>query len=407
MPYPPVPPMRETHSALPVLPRSRSPRACRAGAGPAAVYLFPWLLALGILAPVIIPLPLSAQETGVVVDIRVEGASQLERGQILSRLRSQPDEPLRLNDVTEDIKDIYRLGLFQNVIAEVEKVPGKGVILIFRVEEKPLISSIKLVGNFIVTSSSLTNLLKVKVGNTYSKRLVENNLEIVREEYRKKGYFKVRVSSRIERYSEKSFGLFIIVEETPRLYITKIRTHNNKIFSELEIQRTMSSAEVDCFSWITDSGVFDERKINQDLQAVSAKYLTNGYIRLLIDKPRVKLVHNREFSRISVDLDFTEGEQYFTGSVDIAGDILGKKADLMDKLELKKGDVYDPFKQNRDRFRLNQSYQEQGYAFVRVSLDAKIDDNSKLVDVVYRIVKGDRPTSDESNSREIAKRGIS
>jgi outer membrane protein insertion porin family len=336
------------------------------------------------------PSRLAAQSDDLILEIRIEGASQVERGQVVSGLRSRTGEPLDAQKITSDIKDIFRLGYFKDVRAEMEQVPGRGIILIFRLTEKPRISTIEIVGNTQVTKSKLKDTLTIKVGNIYAKRLVDSNLELIREEYRKEGFFKARVSSRIERHSEQSYGLTLIIEERPRLYITDIRTHNNEILSELEIRRMMSSAEVDCFSWITDSGVFDEQRINQDLQTISSKYLENGYIRLFIDKPKVKLVHNREFSRIRVDLTLTEGAQYFTGSVDVAGDILGKKGDLLDRLQLKKGAVYNPFTQRRDRFRLNEFYQEQGYAFVRVVPDVKIDDETKLVDVVYRITKGDK-----------------
>ncbi|MCZ6645158.1 MAG: outer membrane protein assembly factor BamA [SAR324 cluster bacterium] len=332
----------------------------------------------------------AAQQSDIIIDIRVEGSSQVERGQILSNLQSRVDEPLNVSNVTQDLRNIFGLKFFQDVRAEVEEIPGEGVILIFTVDEKPRITSVKLVGNVTVTETSLEDKITVKAGNFYTKRLVLKNIEILREEYRKKGYFKAKFRSKVERFTEKSYGLTLIVEETPRLYITKIRTHNNKVFTELEIQRLMISVEIDCFAWITDSGVFDELRINQDLQTISAKYLTNGYIRLLIDKPKVRLTHNREFSRIRVDLTFSEGSQYFTGKIDVVGDILGKKSDLIDRMELKKGDVYNPFKQNRDRFRLNQLYQEQGYAFVRIIPDVKIDDQSKLVDVTYRIIKGDK-----------------
>ena len=332
----------------------------------------------------------SAQNQNIILEVRVEGASPVERGQILSGLQSRVDEPLNLKNITSDVKAIFKLGLFENITAEVEEVGGKGSILIFRVVEKPRISMVRIIGNTTINEDTLAESLKVKVGNPYSRRLVEKNLQIVREEFRKKGYLKVKVRSQIDRLSKTAYAFNIIIQETPRLYITKIRTHNNAVFSELEIKRFMRSAEVDCFSWMTDSGIFDEEKINQDLQGLTAQYLTKGYIRLLIHKPKVKLVHNPEFSRIIVDLHFEEGDQYFTRSVDIAGGILGKKADLMDLLELKKGEVYDPFKQNRDRFRLNQIYEEQGYAFMQVVPDVKIDDNQKRVDVVYRIKKGEK-----------------
>ena len=331
-----------------------------------------------------------AQPAAIILEIQIEGTDLVARGQILSALVSRVDESLNIETVSRDIEAIFRLGFFDNVRAEIEEEPGRGVRLFFVVEEKPRVVSIKVVGNTLIEEKNLFDTFFLKVGGFYSARQMAGDVDLIREAYRRKGYFKVKVRSSIERETDKSFRLTFIIEETPRLFLTDIRTHNNRLFSELEIKRFMRTAEVDCFSWVTDSGVFEERKINADLQVLASNYLRQGYIRVFIDQPKVKLIHNRQFSRIKVDLFFTEGEQYFTGKLDVTGDILGNKQVLLDMLTLETGNPYNPFAQRVDRFRLNEFYQEQGYAFVRVVPDVKINDDTLTVDVEYRIIKGDK-----------------
>ena len=331
-----------------------------------------------------------AQSDTIILDIKIEGTDLVARGQVLSALVSRVDEPLNIETVSRDLEAIFRLGFFDDVRAEIEEEPGEGVRLFFIVEEKPRVASIKIVGNTLIEEKNFFDAFFLKVGGFYSARRTTEDVDLIREAYRRKGYFKVKVHSSIERETDKSFRLTYVIEETPRLYLTEIRTHNTRIFSELEIKRLMRSAEVDCFSWVTDSGVFEERKINADLQMLASNYLRRGYIRVFIDKPKVRLIHNREFSRIKVDLFFSEGKQYFTGKLDVIGDILGDKQVLLDMLTLETGEPYNPFAQNVDRFRLNEFYQEQGYAFVRVFPDVQINDDTLTVDVQYRIVKGDK-----------------
>ncbi|MCH8882402.1 MAG: outer membrane protein assembly factor BamA [SAR324 cluster bacterium] len=330
------------------------------------------------------------QTPNIVVDIRVEGVVQVEMGLILSNLASKIGDPVDRQRVTEDIKTIYGFAYFSDVQAYAEEVPGQGIRLIFVVVEKPRIAFLRLHGNTLLSKTELGRAMSVKVGNVYRPSEVEKMLEQLRQEYRDEGYFSVVVSYQAEQISEREIGVSVLIEETPRVYVTNIRTRNNVVFTELEIQRMIQTSEVDCFDWINDSGVLDELKINQDLQVVSAAYLRNGYIRLFIDKPLVRVIHNPEFSRVEVLMDIAEGDQYFTGTVDIAGDILGDKERLLSALRLAEGEVYNPFDQNQDVFSLNEIYQEQGYAFVRVIADRKINDDTKIVDVVYRIVKGEK-----------------
>ena len=369
---------RRTASALSV-------RACLAALSALALWLSGIAPAIAqTTAPQPPPTP------NIVVEIRVEGYSQVETGLILSNLSSRIGEPLDRNKVTRDIKAIFELGYFQDVRAFAEEIPGQGIRIVFTIEEKPRVTAITLEGIHRLSSSNLDKALTVKVGSVYNPSDVERMVEGLRQEYRNKGYFSVHISTRLEKTSDRQYTVVVAVQETSRVYVTDIRTRGNAVFSELEIRRFMQTAEVDCFDWVNDSGVLDEQKVNADMQAVAAQYLSIGYIRLFIEKPDVRIKHNPEYSRVSVMLTMREGDQYFTGALDIVGDILGDKQKLLDALRLKTGEPYNPFNQNQDAFNLSQIYQEQGYAFVRVVPDARINDETKIVDVTYRITRGEK-----------------
>jgi outer membrane protein insertion porin family len=91
-----------------------------------------------------------------------------------------------------------------------------------------------------------------------------------------------------------------------------------------------------------------------------------------------------------VNMTITEGAQYFVGTVDITGDVLGDKKVLVASLLLVPGRPYSPFDQNQDQFGLSERYGEQGYAFAQVVPDRRINDQTHIVDVTFQIRKGEK-----------------
>lgn len=351
-------------------------------------------LAFGLVALLLAAAPVlgqPARETpNRIVEIAVEGLVQIERGQLLTAIASRVDGPLDPDVVTRDLHSIYALGYFQDVRADAQTIPGVGYRLVLVVKERPRISSVILTGNNILATKKLQEGLTLKIGSVFSQSLLEANLDKIRTAYREKGYFKVKLSAQIDKSNDREYAITIQVEESPRIYITEIRLNPTHVLSNLELKRMMQSGEVDCFDWINDSGVYDENKINSDLQLITSQYLRRGYIRVFIDKPKIRIIHRRDFSKLFVDLNVTEGEQYFVGTVDITGDILGDKKELLDALLLKTGIPYNPFDQNQDQFGLTERYGEQGYAFTQVNPDRRINDQTHIVDVAYQIRKGEK-----------------
>ncbi|MGK5091592.1 outer membrane protein assembly factor BamA [Deltaproteobacteria bacterium TL4] len=359
-------------------------------------YYLGCLLVIGLLGGFGIPHNVYAQDFRI-SDIEVIGTSELEIAQILFSLESQVNESLDRRKIRRDIHVIYELGLFQDVRAEVSS-QDKGYLLRFVVLERPRITAIHFEGRTLISKNDLLKDITIKPMDIYDLVKINANEKVIQDAYRKDGFARASVSSRTDKISDQEYEVTFVINESPKSYLTDIHIQGTSVFSELDIKRFMLSTEIDCFSWINESGIFQEERINQDLQLIVQHYLKEGYIKVFIDKPDITLYHNSDYSRLEVQLHIKEGPQYFAGKIDITGDILGseeltvqqRKEKLMELLKLTEGAVYDPFLQNQDRSVLNEAYQEQGYAFVRVIPRTNIHEDSRTVDVAYNIVKKEK-----------------
>ena len=349
----------------------------------------------------------SAQTTGSaglsasIAEIEIKGTSELESSQIMFLIESQVGNVLDRKIIRRDIHAIYKMKLFEDVQAEVEELDEgesgeKSYLLRYLVKERPRLAEVKLKGVLLVERTVIEEKMTLLQYDPYDPEKIALNEQIILEHYRSEGYPRVSVNSIIETVEADAenagerFRVIFEMNEAPRVYLTDIYVSGTKYYSELEIKRFIMSSEIDCVSWANQSGLFREEMINQDLSVITQHYLKKGYIKVFVDKPEVTLIHNPDYSRVDVRLDITEGDQYFIGKIEVSGDVLGDQEILKEDLLLEEGEIYNPFLQNRDRSGISEIYHEQGYAFVRVIPETVINEETKIVDVNFRVVKGEK-----------------
>ena len=330
-------------------------------------------------------------QSPIIRDVEIDGTSELEASQLLLQLESTIGADLDRRQVRNDLHTIFATGTFTDVRAEVEPLPERdGYRLRFVVLERPRIVSLKVEGIRKISRDETIGTMTIKELDTFDPAKVQENVRIIRDAYRKKGFNRVTITPQVVELSPTERALTFSIEEQPRVFLTDLSVQGSRFYSELDIKRFIMSAEIDCTSWMNSSGIFQEEMINQDLALIAQQYLKNGYIKVFIDKPDVELVHNADYSRLSVALRITEGEQYFTGKVEVSGDLMNNRDDLLEQIQLESGAVYNPFLQNQDRSVLTEAYTERGYAFARVIPRTTIHEDNRTVDVNYQIIKGEK-----------------
>lgn len=343
---------------------------------------------------------LTGKTSALISDIDIKGTSELEAAQIMFLIESQVGDSLDRKVISRDIHSIYKMKLFEDVQAEVKELQEesgeKSYLLLFRVKERPRLAEIKLEGVLLGESSVIKEEMTLLQFDPYDPEKIALNEQIILEHYRNEGYPRVVVRSVIENIEEdqknivNKFRIIFKIEEKPRVFLTDINILGTNYYSELDIKRFIMSSEIDCVSWANQSGLFREEMINQDLSLITQQYLKNGYIKVFIEKPDVKLIHNADYSRVDIKINISEGSQYYTGKVGFSGDLLPDQETFSDLLLMKEGEIYNPFLQNRDRSKIREIFHERGYAFVRVIPETVIDEEAKIVNVTFRAIKGEK-----------------
>ncbi|MCL4557191.1 MAG: outer membrane protein assembly factor BamA [Deltaproteobacteria bacterium] len=321
----------------------------------------------------------------VVEHREVEGNRRIQRQVILQNVRQAAGKTLSEKTVDEDILRLFGLGYFDSV--EVYEVPsGKGIELIYEVAERPLIREITFKGNSEIDTDKLKGALTFKPRSFFNKAEVSSSIDKIIDMYKAKGYYNVNVTYEVRPISTMEVNVVITVKEGEVVKIGAIDFIGNRSFSDRELRSKMESSPPDIFSFITGSGKFNEAELDRDITRLTLFYMDHGYINIKIEQPHIFL--DPDGRTIDIVINIEEGERYKISSIDIQGDLMFPKDELMKKIRSRPGEWFNRSKLMDDIFRLTDIYTNNGYAFANINPETSIDGRDRTVSVQFQISKG-------------------
>jgi len=329
------------------------------------------------------------QRREVVAEIRVEGNRILEKDVVLIRLKTQRGDIYDPKKINQDLRNLYDLGYFDDVQVRVDDSP-EGKVVTFVVDEKPIIRAIGVVGADDIDKDDILETMSTRSGSVVNPRVLSQDMEKIRELYRKEGYYTAEVNYELEQTDERQARLNIVINEGEKLYIRKIEIKGAEKLDEGDVKDELALSERGFFAFITGSGVLKEELIERDVAAGEAYYSNRGFIDAKVARPEI------EFKEDGIHITFVveEGPRYKVGKVDFAGDLLESDEELRDVIEMdrlaEKQEYFDRSLLRDDIQALNDFYSDYGYAYA--SADAKMDSDKQnlTVNVTYKLSKGSR-----------------
>lgn len=319
----------------------------------------------------------------VIAQIRIAGNRRIEADAIERVIRAQPGDVLRPADVSRDIKNIYQMGYFEDIRVESEATP-EGRVVVFHVEEKPTIRRITFSGNKAIKERRLRENLTIGTGSILNIFVIRSNIEQLRTMYKDKNFHDVKITYTVEELDNNQGDIEFIIEEGQRIKIRSIAFDGNQTFSRRALKKVIKTSEKGPFSWLTSSGELNRAELSQDAARLVAHYQINGFIHAVVAEPEVDF----EEGWIYVTFKIEEGDRYRVGNVDVDGDLILPRDQLVARLQVS-GETYF----NRERVRgdilgLTDLYADAGFAFAEVLPLTKEDHENLLVDITYTIRKG-------------------
>jgi outer membrane protein insertion porin family len=318
----------------------------------------------------------------IVADVRVTGNRRIESDAIVRVIKTKVGDIYHKDQISKDIKSIFEMGYFDNLRADAKPGP-KGVVVTFHVKEKPTIRRITFTGNLRFNDEDLKKDLTITTGSILNIYKVRNNIDQIASKYKEKNYHEVKVTYKITPLANNQADLEFVIHEGPKLYVTSIRFEGNKSFDAKKLKKQIKTTEKGFFSWITSSGDLDRTKLDQDAALLSNFYLNQGYINARVADPQVDI----QPDGIHITFKIKEGSRYKVGHVDVAGDLIKPKEELLKKLSLDKSIYFDREKLRNDIIALTDLYGHYGYAYADIQPLVKEKPDKLVVDITYVIQK--------------------
>ena len=331
-------------------------------------------------------LNIHAAESFVIKDIRVEGLQRVEPGTIFSYLSVQVGDTFTEEKGGEAIKALYSTGFFRDV-----QIQAQGDVLIVIVEERPTISRIEFTGMKEFDQELVRKSLKsvgVAEARFYDKAIIDKAEQELKRQYVGKGMYAAEVVATVTPVERNQVAVYFNIDEGPVAKIQEINFIGNEVFSEGTLKGEMQLKTGGWLSWYSKDNLYSKQKLTADLETIRSYYLNRGYLEFVIESTQVSITPDKKGVYLTISIN--EGKKFTVKGMRVAGDTLGKEAELMQLITLKPGDTFSSAKLTESTKAIAEILGSYGYAFATINPQPDIRREQAEVDLTLVIDPGRR-----------------
>ena len=322
---------------------------------------------------------------GKVAEVVISGNRRTETSLIDLNIETKQGDDYSSQTVKEDLKRIYELGFFQQVLVDVGRIEG-GLRVKFIVEENPVLADLKFFGNDKLKEDDIKEVLAFREGRIVSLRRITEGREIILALASEKGLVGTEVEYEIEPRGDGVVDVVYRIDEGEKKYIKEVELIGNSKIETKEIKKNMYSKPKYFFSFITKRGLFKIEEIERDSDRIKATYIDKGYLDVKVSKPAVR--YDKEKDGYVISFSIEEGAQYKVSEITFSGELTEDQDKIRPKLELLPDSVFSSFTLQDDIRKITDFYGDKGYAFANVTPDVRLDKKDNFISIDYSIEKG-------------------
>lgn len=321
--------------------------------------------------------------------VEVRGLKRIEKEAVAGKISTKPGVAIDRETIRGDVQALFNMGYFDEITIEAER-SDTGANLVVILHERPVITEIEFEGNERLATADLQAVIKVKQWSILDVNKVKEDVGHITKAYEDKGYYLAKITFEIVQSDAKKpdeVTLRYKVNDYDKVQIKKVTFLNNRAFTDEQLKANMpETREGGFWSFMSSSGNFKEAAFKTDLQRLTYWYLDHGYVKFKYESPVVSVSDDKKWLYVTIYVD--EGEKYQVGNLDFSGDLLFSREELGNEILMLKGQDFSISKRNNDIQKLQEKYQDLGYAFVNVIPRMEVKDDSKTVDIDYHFEKG-------------------
>ena len=287
----------------------------------------------------------------------------------------------RINNIA---KSLQSSGYFEKV-----DVKLNGNTLKISVTESPIINMVTIEGNDEIDTDDLKKEIKTKERASYDISVIGGDVQRILTLYQRKGFFGTKINPKKIDLDNNRVNVVYEIKEGHPTYIRDIDFKNNKRFRDSVLRNEILSREHAWWRFMTQFDVYDEDRVLYDQQLLHQFYMRNGFLDFKITDVHGEFTADREYYSVTYTVD--EGNQYKIGNVSIDNpfpDVPDKE--LYESLKISKKDIYNIDKIDESINELRGTVADHGYAFINVEPIPNKHDDTRTVDMKFKINKTNR-----------------
>lgn len=326
--------------------------------------------------------PAPATSGQLVVDVIIDGNQATKDYEIQKHIHTRKDREFDPDLLQSDVRRLITSNLFRDVKTYTEQAPG-GVIVRFKVFERPRIGEIKFLGNRGFSDKKLLKEIGVKKYDPLNSYAAEESRRKIEDLYHGGGYPKATVSI-FEGDKVGDKDLIFLINEGHLERISSVTFEGNTISPD-GVLKTRIQSKPGYFYYLF-GGKVDRNKIDADVQTLTAYYRALGYFRARISRT---LDYDEEGKWLALKFIIDEGPRYTVRNVTIEGGSKFATEPLLKFLELKSGEYFNQAEENKDVSTLIDLYGSQGHVFADIQPELRYLEEPGMLDVAYKIKEGE------------------
>ncbi len=317
--------------------------------------------------------------------IEIFGCTPADRALIKNQIRVVPGSGYNRAEVGVDVRSIASLGRFSSVRADIIPTATHEVIIHYIVTERPVIRTVRIVGNKHVKTKTILKSLMAHPGGAIDPFVFQTDRRDIVRIYHSKGFLFARVS-----LSQKDLADGIVqyhVTEGPRVYINKVSFVGNNYYPDWFLHfKTDVTARWKLF-WLIPihDGVLQHSELDGDLATLRELWLKKGFLDC---RTSYNLKFTPDLHHVQVQYIIHPGRRYRIGSVILKGNHALSTAALMPDVSMRPGHYYDRDLVKATQKRIEDVYGKLGYIYNKVNPSFAYISRPGYVNLIIRITEG-------------------
>lgn len=353
------------------------------------------LIAIAVPAAVAVTVPLvsSPAAAQTLSSISVQGNRRVELETIRSYFKPDPSGRLDQASIDDALKALIETGLFQDV-----RIDRAGSGLVVSVVENPVIGRVAFEGNKKVKDDQLKTEIQSKPRGTFSRPMIQSDVQRIVEIYRRSGRYDVRVTPEFIEQPNNRVDLIFSIVEGDKTGVASIEFIGNQAFSSYRLKDVIKTHESNFLSFLGGGDVYDPDRVEADRDLLRRFYLKNGYADVQIIAALTEYDPGRHGFLVTFKIE--EGQQYRVGSVAFESSIPTFDGNSMRSFShVNVGSLYNAEALEKSVEEMQVEASRRGYAFAVVRPRGDRNFDAHTVSIVFAIDEGPRTYIERINIR--------